>query len=44
MYATLLGMSLKLKLCFAEVMDLVDLICFAIDRMRWDNFSVTYAD
>ena len=44
MYATLLCMSLKLKLCFADVMDLVDLICFAADHMRWDNFFVTYAD
>ena len=37
-------MSLKLKLYFAEMMDLVDLTCFVVDHMNWDNFSVTYAD
>ena len=36
--------SLKLKLCFAEMMDLVDLTCFAVDPMRWDNFPITYVD
>ena len=44
MSATLLYMSLKLKLCFVEMMDLVDLTCFVADHIRWDNFSVTYVD
>jgi len=44
MYATLLCMSLKLNLCFVEMMDLVDLTCFVADHMNWDYFSVTYAD
>ena len=44
MYATLPCKFLKLKLRFAEMMDLVDLTCFAVDHMRWDKFSTTYAD
>ena len=44
MYATLLCMFLKIKLCFVEMTDLVDLTYFAVNRMRWDNFSVAYAD
>ena len=34
MHATLLCIFLKLKLRFAEMMDLVDLTCFAADHMR----------
>ena len=43
-YATLLCIFLKLKLCFAEMMDLVDLTCFAADHMRWDKFSTNCID
>jgi len=42
MYAVVLCMSLNLKLYFAEMMDLVDLTCFASNHMRWDKFSTTY--
>ena len=37
-------MFLKLKLYFAEIMDLVDLTCLAADHMRWDSYFATYAD
>ena len=42
MYAALRHMFLKL--CFAEMMNLVDFTCFIADHVKWDNFSVTYAD
>ena len=37
-------MFLKLKLYFAEMVDLVGLICLVADHMRYDNYAATYAD
>ena len=35
---------LRLKLYFAEMVDLVDLTCFAANHIRCDNYTTTYVD
>ena len=35
---------LRLKLYFAEMVDLIGLTCLATDHMRCDNYAATYAD
>ena len=44
MDTTPLCMFLRLKLYFAEMVDLVGLICLVADHMRYDNYAATYAD
>ena len=44
MDTTPLCMFLRLKLYFAEIVDLVGLHCLAANHMRWDYYAVTYAD
>ena len=35
---------LKLKLYFAEMVDLVSLTCLATDHVMCDNYATTYVD
>ena len=44
MYTTLVCMLLKLKLYFAEVVDLVNLACPDADHVMCDNYVATHSD
>ena len=44
MYITLVCILSKLKLCFAEVSDLVNLACLDAGLVMCDNFVATYAN
>ena len=37
-------MFLKLKLYFAEMVDLVSLTCLATNHMRYDNYATIYVN
>ena len=43
MQVILLCMFLQFKLYLAEMVDMVVFTCFAVDHVRWDDFSVSYA-
>ena len=36
--------DLRIKIMLCRDDDLVDFFCFVADHIKWDNFSITYAD
>ena len=44
MNTTSMCMFLKLKLYFAQVVDLVNLACLDAGHVMYDNYAVTYAN